>query len=49
LSGSERSFYEKSTQIMLASLDSETIHAAFQDKQAIRQEENRIMIAAPAA
>ncbi len=48
LSSSEQSFYEKSTQIMLASLDSDAMHAP-QDKQPIRQEENRIIIAAPAA
>ncbi len=48
LCGSEQSFYEKSTQIMLASLDSDTMHA-LQDKQPIKQQENRITIAAPAA
>ncbi len=48
LCGSEQSFYEKSTQIMLASLDFDTMHAR-QDKQPMKQQENRITIAAPTA
>lgn len=48
LSGSEQLLREKSAQIMLASLDSDSMHA-LQDKQPIKQQENRIIIAAPAA
>ncbi len=48
LCGSEQSFKKESAQIMLASLDSDTLHA-IQDKQSIRQEDNRITIAAPMA
>lgn len=48
LCGSEQSFYDKSMQIMLASLDSDTMHA-IQEQQPIKQEENRVTIAAPSA
>ena len=48
LSGSEKTLHDRSTQIMLAALDSDTMHATQNDQQ-IKQEENRITIAAPTA
>lgn len=48
LCGGEKSFSEKSTKIMLAALDSDTMHA-IQNKKHIKQHENRLTIAAPTA
>jgi hypothetical protein len=48
LCGSEQSFQSRSAQIMLASLDTDTLHAT-QSKQSILLNDNRITIAAPAA
>ncbi len=49
LSGSQQNFYDKFTQLLLAAIDSDTMHDATTSNQAIRQEQNRVTIAAPVA
>ncbi len=46
LSGSEKAFYEQAVRLQLAAIDSDTLHS-IGSQQVMRQEQNRIMIAAP--
>ncbi len=47
-SGSEKAFYEQAVRLQLAAIDSDTLHGA-SSEQLIKQDQNRIMIAAPTA
>lgn len=49
LSGSAQNFYDKSTQLLLAAIDSDTMHDPISNNQTIKQEQNRVTIAAPVA
>jgi hypothetical protein len=49
LSGSAENFYDKSAQLLLAAIDSDTIHGSVHSDESIKQEKNRITIAAPVA
>lgn len=49
LSGSSENFYDKSAQLLLTALDSDTIHGSVHSDENIKQEKNRITIAAPVA
>ena len=46
LSGSEKAFYEQAVRLQLAAIDSDTLHS-MGSTQIMKQEQNRIMIAAP--
>ncbi len=48
LSGSEKAFYEQAVRLQLAAIDSDTLHST-SSQQIMKQEQNRIMIAAPTA
>jgi|SRR5579872_971188 len=49
LCGSSDDFYDKSTKLLLAAIDSDTMHDSVHAHETIRQEKNRVTIAAPVA
>ena len=49
LTGSSENFYDKSAQLLLAAIDSDTIHDSVHSYENIKQDKNRITIAAPVA